>query len=536
MQIGPPRLAKYQLEDHNITLRDYQLDALEQIKDKFNQKNEWVILSAPTGSGKTLTSGELIRKTIANKKRVLFVVDRIALVQQTIDAFNSMGIPCGVEQASNTRSTDAPCVVGSVQTYARRGLPVGFDLVIIDECHTQHKKLIKTLEHESKLRLDNGEPRLFVVGLTATPMSKGLGTVYDDFVTLATTDQLLARGVLAPLKVYAAKAEIDMSDADVNSEGEWTAEDVSMRTLPVLGDIVDEWERYTNLWFGGPVKTLLFSADIPAGEKLQEAFKQRGYDFVQCTHEDDGKKTQQIINQFKNGDFIGLISVEKFTKGFDVPDVQCIIGARPYRTSLTSFIQQVGRGMRSYLGKKFCLYLDHGGNCYRFRDEWLDFNHHGVTQLDMGSRQKKKKKKLPEREDRVCGHCNALLYPKEDKCRECGTPVPKRVRQTRHETVNAEMVEFDTDYKEDSASIWNSKGLVYQHIYEHAYRFVYKNVLDDMIRHDKARKFTSQKYHKIYNEWPGNFGYKRVYPINAHIKKWLANDYKQYKQQIGKQT
>ena len=56
-----------------------------------------------------------------------------------------------------------------------------------------------------------------------------------------------------------------------------------------------------------------------------------------------------------------LISVEALAKGFDVPDVGCVVDCRPLRKSLSTAIQMWGRGLRSSpeTGKTDCILLDH---------------------------------------------------------------------------------------------------------------------------------------------------------------------------------
>ena len=153
--------------------------------------------------------------------------------------------------------------------------------------------------------------------------------------------------------MYAA-TEIDMTGAK-KTAGEWQKEEVRKRGRPIIGDIVSTWERMTRQHFGGPVKTLLFSADIAHGEELCRAFQAAGHDFRQSTYRDGIDETEVLVEGFRRGEFTGLASVEKFVKGFDVPDVLCMIGARPYSSSLASVIQQMGRGMRIAEGKEFCV-------------------------------------------------------------------------------------------------------------------------------------------------------------------------------------
>ena len=76
----------------------------------------------------------------------------------------------------------------------------------------------------------------------------------------------------------------------------------------------------------------------------------------------NSKNQNRLCRQFKtqNSKLNILITVDLFGEGFDCPDVEFIQLARP-TLSLAKYLQQVGRGMRVFEGKKFCLILDNVG-------------------------------------------------------------------------------------------------------------------------------------------------------------------------------
>ena len=121
----------------------------------------------------------------------------------------------------------------------------------------------------------------------------------------------------------------------------------------------------------------------------------------------------------------GLITVTAASRGFDVPDVSCIIMARPLRKSLAEHIQLFGRGLRISDGKKDCLVLDHSGNCARFFDACESFFDHGIDELDDGKKRERKKKEKGEVEPMKCPQCRALHRP-SPVCPACGHQYPKR--------------------------------------------------------------------------------------------------------------
>ena len=235
------------------------------------------------------------------------------------------------------------------QTIAKREFFPNLDLLIIDECHIQ-RKVIQDFARQWGGR---------VIGLTATPIVKGLRETWETLVNATTTDALVADGHLAPVEIYAA-TEIDMTGA-AKTAGEWTAGAVRERSGLIIGDIVSTWARYTSEHFGGPAKTLLFSADTAHGSDLCQAFQAAGFDFRQSTYRDSNEVTTSMVEGFRRGDFTGLVSVSKFVKGFDVPDVLIGVDARPNSGSLHEVMQKLGRVTRSSPGKEKALWLCFAG-------------------------------------------------------------------------------------------------------------------------------------------------------------------------------
>ena len=384
----------------------------------------------------------LIQRANAKGSRVAFVCDRRVLVQQTSERLWDYGIEHGVAMSSDTFGRDARIQVCSAQTIEKREYWQDLDVLIIDECHTQRKAIVEFAKRW-------GGP---VIGLTATPLTEGMGDIYSHVVNATTTDGLLDDGWLSPLKMFAAQ-EIDMTGAK-KTAGEWQASEVRTRGRHIIGDIVSEWQKMTSLHFGGPVKTLGFSADIAHGKDICEAFQAAGYDFRQSTYRDSEEVSTQMVNAFKRGDFPGLISVEKYVKGFDVPDILCMIGARPYSSSLAAFLQQLGRGMRTAPGKEMCLYLDFAGNVAGWYQDVLEFWANGVDELPKEKKKKPKRKEGRERADILCV-CGYVMPVGADECPSCGRV---RERRTRISTVAGRLEEVtgkgSRNWAEDRRWTW----------------------------------------------------------------------------------
>jgi superfamily II DNA or RNA helicase len=452
-----------------VVLRDYQAEAEERLRAGMRAGQRRLILVAPTAFGKTETALDLILKSQEKGSKVWFVVDRITLIDQTGERFSSYGIDHGVIQADHPASAPwKPVQIASAQTIARRwfkdeDLP---DLIIWDEAHSQYKSVLDLIARAKHAR---------VIGLTATPFTAGMADHWDGLVNGATVNELLARGFLTPLRIKACVTP-DMKDAKKSKFGEYDEEDAGQRGITIIGDVVKTWVEQTAKHFGGPVKTIVFSPSVKHGEELCRQFADAGFNFQQISYLDgaDGSRKAKI-NEFRKPDSAihGLVSCAVLTKGFDVPDVMCGISCRPYRKSLSSHIQELGRVMRIAPGKEFGLWLDHSGNCISFADDTAWLYQYGVDSLSTAQKKDSEAREPTEKvkQKHFCGECGTQMEPGNDTCPSCGWERPKR---GEIQTVQGELIDFDhTPAKtfaprkglraaclDDPRGIWNA-ALVY---------------------------------------------------------------------------
>lgn len=417
-----------------IVLRDYQLASVDGLRQGIRDGHRSQLLCAATGAGKTVVSAHLMKEARAKGSRVGFIVDRVALVNQTSKLLDSYGIDHGVQQAGHWRRRGyEPIQICSAQTLEKRGFFPDLKLLIVDEAHAMRKATVDLIKSRQDIN---------VIGLTATPFTKGLGEIYTNVVNVTTTNRLIDDGFLVPLKIYAAKA-VDMTGAKVVA-GEWAEKEIEQRGNEIVGDIVAEWIDKTHLHFGGPAKTLVFSATVDHGEELCRQFNAAGFNFQQVSYRDgNDERREALIDEFKrpNSSIDGLVSCEALAKGFDATDAMVGISARPYRRSLSSHIQQLGRVMRPHPGKSFALWLDHSGNILRFKDDVDDIFENGVGELDDGHRDQKMRPEPTEkkREEIRCQGCGFVLPASAVVCPACGK---ERTRRSLVETVPGVMVEI----------------------------------------------------------------------------------------------
>jgi len=249
--------------------------------------------------------------------------------------------------------------------------------------------------------------------------------VYTHVVGAKATGAMIEDGWLTPLRIYIAK-EIDMTGAK-KVAGEWSQDEVSNRGMKITGDIVTEWIKKTHELFGKPVKTVVFCSGVEHGRDLQRQFASQGYNFVSISYKEDGDFKEETIEDFSRPDtrIHGLIATDILTKGFDVPDVMIGISARPFSKSFSSHVQQMGRVMRPYEGKKFGVWLDHSGNYLRFRKDWDELFEEGVTELKTESAEKAKKEPTEkEKKEAKCPACKVLWTWPANVCGACGHQKP----------------------------------------------------------------------------------------------------------------
>ena len=416
-------------------LRDYQATAFDELRDGLRQGILSQMLSSPTGSGKSLLAASLMEAALVKGSRAWLIADREMLVEQLSDALRGFGLPHGIIMAERSRDRHLPlqvCSAQSVTARLARGSLVLPDLAANDEGHIIYAALMR--------RLLRG--KVPTVGFSASPVTPGLGRWYKRVVVTKSTNELLAEGWLAPLRIMVPDHVVESRFMDTNKSGEFTDASAGRAAMRITGDIVADWATFTAHHF--PTrrpKTLVFAATIPHAEHLTRAFADKGVDmrlYIQNTPKDERKRALAALEA---GGCDGLISCDALTRGFDQADIECIVMARAYKRSLSQVIQMLGRGMRTADGKEYCLVLDAAGNFLRMWEDIFEFWARGAPEtLDMGARPvvNMRERKRGEIECRECG----IVRPPGNKlCPNCGAQ--PRARELDVEAVAGTLTEFD---------------------------------------------------------------------------------------------
>lgn len=411
----------------SINLRPYQVDSIRGLWANIENGVMRQVLCAPTGGGKTEIAMRMIQAFQKAGKHSYFVCDRQSLVDQTSRRFHGADVKHGVLMGSQSRSTWHDTLVVSSQTLERRGFDwradnfllapdskVFPDVVIIDECHEKRKKILDAVkEHD-----------ILTIGLTATPYTKGLGKDYEAVVNVTSTTDLIDQGYLSPLRVVAARSEVNVDGLTYNSAGEWKREDLSGRVMEITGDVLEEWTRHTTDLFGGPAPTIVFTPSVADSQDIARRFQEAGHDFRVVHYKQSPEEKEDVLAAYRTGECDGVVSCQMLTRGFDAPQTRCLVIAYPLRKSLTMHIQMLGRVMRIAEGKEFGLVIDHTGNYMGFYADTQRHFDEGCNSLDEGKRKKAARSSGESVRHLKC-KCGTVFPPRTQFCPNCGAERPK---------------------------------------------------------------------------------------------------------------
>ena len=404
-----------------VALRPYQSRAISAVRDHVVAGRRSVLLASPTGSGKTLTSAEIMRSAVALGSRVLFVVHLRELVDQTVAALASLGHDwIGVMRGDDSRTDSlAPVQVASIQTLARREKPTA-QVVVLDEAH-------RSIADSYVKHVWDAYPESVIIGLTATPCrgdGRGLGERYQALVVAATYEELIKAGHISEPTVYAPSRDVDLSHVR-RVGGDFVESELEEVMGKIVGDVVDEWKHRAE-----GMKTIVFASGIKHSKQIVESFLGAGVSAEHLDGETPGAERREILARLASGQTRVVSNCAVLTEGFDCPSVRCAILARP-TLSLVLHRQTVGRVLRA--GDVAPIVLDHAGNCAR----------HGLPTDDLEWSLDGEAKLKKKTDHRVCKSCFAYFSVREDTCPHCGWKVPPPKPRKDIEIVPGPLVQVD---------------------------------------------------------------------------------------------
>lgn len=359
--------------DTTIIERPYQHEAVRRAHEAFEKGRRKALWVMATGTGKTRTAAALIDTMVRARwsQKVLFLVDRTALAQQALDAFNEHlpGEPSEIIRSSSYDGTKRLYVatLQTMQDFYESFSAGAFDLIFSDESH-------RSIYNKWRSVISYFDARL--VGLTATPadfLDRNTFAFFDCTDRKPTFSYELEEGIedkyLAPYEVYHARTSIQIrgirgSELTPEERARLVDEGVDPDDLDFAGTELER--KVTNIettrllvseFFDNaikepdanlPGKSIIFAMSHAHAKRLWEMFNSEYPQFPGMTeiidsHMEDADAT---LRRFKNESLPRIaISVDMLDTGVDVPTVVNLGLLKPVFSKI-KFWQMIGRGTR----------------------------------------------------------------------------------------------------------------------------------------------------------------------------------------------
>ena len=346
-----------------MNLFDYQTKFVADFNQAVDSGIKRILGTSPTGSGKTVMATAIIKDRVAKYQRVLFIAHRDELITQAADKLRRFGdLAPGIIKAGRDKDQrpQALVQVASVQTLHARAfrsksmeLPPA-EILIIDEAHHSRARTYQ--------QIIDAYPNAVVLGLTATPCrgdGRGLGNIFEILIECPQIGELIKLDRLVRPKIF-APAPPDLQGVHIR-QGDYVIKELSRRvnTDELVGDVILEWLKRSERR-----RTVGFAVDVAHSVHIRDELIKSG---VRAEHL-DGTTPQAdreaILSRLARGETEFVSNCQVLTEGFDLPDLGCIVLARPTK-SFGLYLQMIGRGLRTAENKPDCIILDHAGSVYQ---------------------------------------------------------------------------------------------------------------------------------------------------------------------------
>ena len=355
-------IEKYKLQPNSM-----QVGFIENLRKIYEAGEDRALLISATGTGKTYASAFAMREL--GFQKVLFLVHRNQIAKQAIKSYRkvfggqvSMGMVTGKHQ-----EYDKDYVFATIQTLSKdetlqRYSKTRFDAIVIDEAHHSAANSYKKV-------LDYFQPKLWL-GMTATPDKR------DDNLEGRNIYEIFNHQIAYEIRLQDAMEEdllcpfhyFGITDLDlIADEGKTSEEKVeNFRYLTSDERVANVMKQAKYFGYSGErVKGLIFCSRIDEAKELSVKFNKNGWRTLVLSGNDSEEARAAAIERLageESGNALDyIISVDIFSEGVDVPEINQVIMLRPTQSPIV-FIQQLGRGLRKAEDKEYVVVLDFIGN------------------------------------------------------------------------------------------------------------------------------------------------------------------------------
>ena len=355
------------LEVYRLKPNAMQVGFINNLGKIYQDEEDRALLISATGTGKTYAAAFAMREL--GFKRVLFIVHRNQIAQQALKSFRNVfgpNVTMGLESGKYNDS-DADFIFATMQTICKddRLRKFGrndFDAIIIDEAHHSAANSYKKI-------MDYFSPKLWL-GMTATPDKRDDNidgrNIYEIFNHQIAYEirlqDAMEMDLLCPFHYFGITDLEIISDSGTTPLG--SVEEFRCLTSDERVRSIMNQARYFG-YSGERVKGLIFCSRIEEANVLSQKFNEKGWRTVALSGSDNENTRADAVERLAGEDgpdaLDYILSVDIFSEGVDVPEINQVIMLRPTQSPIV-FIQQLGRGLRKTSDKEYVVVLDFIGN------------------------------------------------------------------------------------------------------------------------------------------------------------------------------
>ena len=339
------------------------------------------LVVAATGTGKTVVAGFDYARFVAHatslsptapRPALLFVAHRREILEQARDCFRTLlrdpnfgEILIGGELPQDWRYLFASVQsLNSVKPWIHADA-VRYPFIVIDEAHHSSANSYRPI-------FEHYKPTV-LLGLTATPERMDGSSILPDFGGEFTAEirlpEALEEKLLCPFHYFGVTDPVPLADERFWKAGKY---DVTALTAVYTGDDLRARQRLdvilTSLRRYQPdlsqVRCIGFCASVDHATFMAAAFNQKGLKAAVIVGDTPGDVRAERVRDFRAGHLPYVFTVDVFSEGVDVPEINLVMFLRPTE-SLTVFLQQLGRGLRHHRDKECLTVLDFIGQSHR---------------------------------------------------------------------------------------------------------------------------------------------------------------------------
>ena len=351
----------YDIANSEIKPNYMQRKALKELNRIRAMGAEKALVVASAGSGKTyLAAFDALN---FNPKRLLYIVHEGSILTKSFETFqhvfgsdHTYGIYNGEYKEADAEfvfSTNVT-MANSLELFDRHH----WDYIIIDECHHATASTYQRI-------LQYFDPQ-FLLGITATPERMDQEDVFSLFdqnvpYELRLRDAII-NGLVVPFKYYGIRDELIEYGITATKGHRFVEQFSDEKHCDFIYKTIEAHRQP-----GQKLKALAFCRDIAHAIRMAQAMEDY---YPNGTCYLTGKNsTGERVRAYKDlqddsSELQILFTVDILNEGVDIPGVNMVLFLRP-TDSQTTFIQQLGRGLRTYEGKKYVTVLDFIGNDYK---------------------------------------------------------------------------------------------------------------------------------------------------------------------------